>query len=219
MWLQKLPFAVKLLLYVLVVFAMGTILVVIVSLIAEPDSEEVSGWCITTGYILGVVLTLLGGVSVEKSGLHKLYERAGAMKSNVAAIQERMENVILQMNALIDRHMEHESDVYLSVSKNDMKKFKHVKTLKDIRSSLSNYPVLRSDEDIMKMFDEIAKDNDRILNVKLEYNECAQRYNAGIKSFPVSVFRGIFKMEPLEYYKNTDLKKKRILFLCRTGNP
>ncbi len=204
MWLQKLPFAVKLLLYVLVIFAMGTILVVIVSLIAEPDSEEVSGWCITTGYILGVVLTLLGGVSVEKSGLHKLYERAGAMKSNVAAIQERMENVILQMNALIDRHMEHESDVYLSVSKNDMKKFKHVKTLKDIRSSLSNYPVLRSDEDIMKMFDEIAKDNDRILNVKLEYNECAQRYNAGIKSFPVSVFRGIFKMEPLEYYKNTD---------------
>lgn len=204
MWLQKLPFAVKLLLYVLVVFAMGTILVVIVSLIAEPDSEEVSGWCITTGYILGVVLTLLGGVSVEKSGLHKLYERAGAMKSNVAAIQERMENVILQMDALIDRHMEHESDVYLSVSKNDMKKFKHVKTLKDIRSSLSNYPVLRSDEDIMKMFDEIAKDNDRILNVKLEYNECAQRYNAGIKSFPVSVFRGIFKMEPLEYYKNTD---------------
>ena len=204
MWLQKLPFAVKLLLYVLVVFAMGTILVVIVSLIAEPDSEEVSGWCITTGYILGVVLTLLGGVSVEKSGLHKLYGRAGAMKSNVAAIQERMENVILQMDALIDRHMEHESDVYLSVSKNDMKKFKHVKTLKDIRSSLSNYPVLRSDEDIMKMFDEIAKDNDRILNVKLEYNECAQRYNAGIKSFPVSVFRGIFKMEPLEYYKNTD---------------
>ena len=204
MWLQKLPFAVKLLLYVLVVFAMGTILVVIVSLIAEPDSEEVSGWCITTGYILGVVLTLLGGVSVEKSGLHKLYERAGAMKSNVAAIQERMENVILQMDALIDRHMERESDVYLSVSKNDMKKFKHVKTLKDIRSSLSNYPVLRSDEDIMKMFDEIAKDNDRILNVKLEYNECAQRYNAGIKSFPVSVFRGIFKMEPLEYYKNTD---------------
>lgn len=204
MWLQKLPFAVKLLLYVLVVFAMGTILVVIVSLIAEPDSKEVSGWCITTGYILGVVLTLLGGVSVEKSGLHKLYERAGAMKSNVAAIQERMENVILQMDALIDRHMEHESDVYLSVSKNDMKKFKHVKTLKDIRSSLSNYPVLRSDEDIMKMFDEIAKDNDRILNVKLEYNECAQRYNAGIKSFPVSVFRGIFKMEPLEYYKNTD---------------
>lgn len=204
MWLQKLPFAVKLLLYVLVIFAMGTILVVIVSLIAEPDSEEVSGWCITTGYILGVVLTLLGGVSVEKSGLHKLYERAGAMKSNVAAIQERMENVILQMDALIDRHMEHESDVYLSVSKNDMKKFKHVKTLKDIRSSLSNYPVLRSDEDIMKMFDEIAKDNDRILNVKLEYNECAQRYNAGIKSFPVSVFRGIFKMEPLEYYKNTD---------------
>lgn len=204
MWLQKLPFAVKLLLYVLVVFAMGTILVVIVSLIAEPDSEEVSGWCITTGYILGVVLTLLGGVSVEKSGLHKLYERAGAMKSNVVAIQERMENVILQMDALIDRHMEHESDVYLSVSKNDMKKFKHVKTLKDIRSSLSNYPVLRSDEDIMKMFDEIAKDNDRILNVKLEYNECAQRYNAGIKSFPVSVFRGIFKMEPLEYYKNTD---------------
>lgn len=204
MWLQKLPFAVKLLLYVLVVFAMGTILVVIVSLIAEPDSEEVSGWCITTGYILGVVLTLLGGVSVEKSGLHKLYERAGAMKSNVAAIQERMENVILQMDALIDRHMEHESDVYLSVSKNDMKKFKHVKTLKDIRSSLSNYPVLRSDEDIMKMFDEIAKDNDRILNVKLEYNECAQRYNAGIKSFPISVFRGMFKMEPLEYYQNSE---------------
>ena len=64
MWLQKLPFAVKLLLYVLVIFLLGTFLGAIISLIAEPNSEEVSGWCITTGYILGVVITLAGGVSV-----------------------------------------------------------------------------------------------------------------------------------------------------------
>ena len=204
MWLQKLPFAVKLLLYVLVIFVLGTFLGVIVSLIAEPNSEEVSGWCIATGYILGIVITLAGGISVEKSGLHKLYERAGAMKSNVTAIQERMENVILQMDSLMYRHMEHENDVYLKISEDDAKKYRHVKTLKDIRTSLSTYPVLRSDEDIMKMFDENAKDNDRILNVKLEYNECAQRYNAGIKSFPISVFRGMFKMEPLEYYQNSE---------------
>ena len=49
MWLQKLPFAVKLLLYVLVIFLLGTFLGAIISLIAEPNSEEVSGWCITTG--------------------------------------------------------------------------------------------------------------------------------------------------------------------------
>lgn len=204
MWLHKLPFALKFLLYLLVVFALGTIWVVIISLIAEPNNEEVSGWCITLGYLLGFVVTLLGGVSVEKSGLHKLYERARAMKSNVRAIQERMENVILQMDVLIGQHMEHEADVYLKVSKNDMKKYRHVKSLRDIRTSLSTYPVLRSDEDIMKMFGEIAKDNDRILNAKMEYNECAQKYNAGIKSFPVSVFRGLFKMEPLEYYQNDE---------------
>ena len=204
MWLQKLPFAVKLLLYVLVIFLLGTFLGAIISLIAEPNSEEVSGWCITTGYILGVVITLAGGVSVEKSALHKLYERARAMKSNVTAIQERMENVIIQMDALMYRHMEHENDVYLKISEDDVKKYRHVKTLKDIRTSLSTYPILRSDEDIMKMFEEIAKDNDRILNAKLEYNECAQRYNAGIKSCPVSVFRGIFKMNPLEYYQNSE---------------
>lgn len=204
MWLQKMPFALKLLLYILAIFAAGTILVVIISLIAEPDQEEVSGWCITLGYILGIVITLLGGVSVEKSGLHKLYERTGAMKSNVSAIQERMENVIIQLDALIGKHMEHEQEIYLSVSKNEMKKFRHVKSLKDIRASLSTYPVLRSDEDIMRLFGEIAKDNDRILNAKLEYNECAQKYNAGIKSFPVSLFRRLYKMEPLEYYPGSE---------------
>ena len=76
--------------------------------------------------------------------------------------------------------------------------------MKDIRTSLSTYPLLRSDEDIMKLFGEISRDNDRILNAKLEYNECAQKYNAGIKSFPVSIFRRMFKMEPLEYYQNPE---------------
>ena len=204
MWLQKLPFVVKTFLYVLVVFALGTLLGAIISLIAEPNKEEVSGWCITLGYVVGFLITMMGGVSVEKSALHKMYERARAMKSNVTAIQERMENVILQMDALIGRHMEHEADVYLKVSKNDMKKFRHVKTMKDIRTSLSTYPLLRSDEDIMKLFGEISRDNDRILNAKLEYNECAQKYNAGIKSFPVSIFRRMFKMEPLECYQNPE---------------
>lgn len=42
MWLQKIPFIVKLFLYLIVIFFMGAIFAGVISLMFEPEAEEAS---------------------------------------------------------------------------------------------------------------------------------------------------------------------------------
>lgn len=47
MWLQKMPFIVKLLLYVIVFLFLSLFIIVALSLMSEPETEEISGWVYT----------------------------------------------------------------------------------------------------------------------------------------------------------------------------
>lgn len=202
MWLQKIPFIVKLFLYLIVIFLMGAVLTGVISLMIEPDREEVSAWAYTIGYILSIVIALAGGVSVENNGLHKIYEQAAAMKSNIKVIQNRIEATLLQLDAVVEKQLEHEKEIYLKVSKNEAKKYRHLKSLGEVKASLSVYPSLKSDETVMRLFSRIVREYEELANARMAYNGYAARYNAGIKSFPVLLFGIIKKKEPLEYYED-----------------
>ena len=152
MWLQKIPFIVKLFLYLIVIFFMGAIFAGVISLMFEPEAEEASAWVFTAGYVLSIVIALAGGVSAENNGLHKIREQAVAMKSNIKVISNRIENILLQLDPVVEKQMEHEKEVYLKVSKNEAKNYRHLKSLGEVKASLSAYPALRSDETVMRLF-------------------------------------------------------------------
>ena len=202
MWLQKIPFIVKLFLYLIVIFFMGAVFASVISLMFEPEAEEASSWVFTVGYVLSIVIALAGGVSVENNGLHKIREQAVAMKSNIKVISSRIENILLQLDPVVEKQMEHEKEVYLKVSKNEAKKYRHLKALGEVKVSLSAHPALRSDETVMRLFSQIVKEYEELANAKMAYNGYASQYNAGIKSFPVSLFRVLSREKPLEYYED-----------------
>ena len=201
MWLQKIPFIVKLFLYLIIIFFMGAVFAGVISLMFEPEAEEASAWVFTAGYVLSIVIALAGGVSVENNGLHKIREQAMAMKSNINVIRGRIDNILFQLDPIVENQMNHEKEIYLKVSRNEAKKYRHLKSLGEVKASLSAYPVLRSDETVMRLFSQIVKEYEELANAKMAYNGYASQYNAGIKSFPVVLFRALSREGALEYYE------------------
>lgn len=202
MWLQKIPFIVKLFLYLIIIFFMGAVFAGVISLMFEPEAEEASAWVFTAGYVLSIVIALAGGVSVENNGLHKIREQAMAMKSNINVIRGRIDNILFQLDPIVENQMNHEKEIYLKVSRNEAKKYCHLKSLGEVKASLSAYPVLRSDETVMRLFSQIVKEYEELANAKMAYNGYASQYNAGIKSFPVVLFRALSREGALEYYED-----------------
>lgn len=202
MWLQKIPFIVKLFLYLIIIFFMGAVFAGVISLMFEPEAEEASAWVFTAGYVLSIVIALAGGVSVENNGLHKTREQAMAMKSNINVIRGRIDNILFQLDPIVENQMNHEKEIYLKVSRNEAKKYRHLKSLGEVKASLSAYPVLRSDETVMRLFSQIVKEYEELANAKMAYNGYASQYNAGIKSFPVVLFRALSREGALEYYED-----------------
>lgn len=202
MWLQKIPFIVKLFLYLIIIFFMGAVFAGVISLMFEPEAEEASAWVFTAGYVLSIVIALSGGVSVENNGLHKIREQAMAMKSNINVIRGRIDNILFQLDPIVENQMNHEKEIYLKVSRNEAKKYRHLKSLGEVKASLSAYPVLRSDETVMRLFSQIVKEYEELANAKMAYNGYASQYNAGIKSFPVVLFRALSREGALEYYED-----------------
>ena len=129
----------------------------------------------TAGYVLSIVIALAGGVSVENNGLHKIREQAVAMKSNIKVISNRIENILLQLDPVVEKQMEHEKEVYLKVSKNEAKKYRHLKSLGEVKASLSAYPALRSDETVMRLFSQIVKEYEERAYAKMAYKGYASQ--------------------------------------------
>jgi len=189
-------------LYLIIIFFMGAVFAGMISLMFEPEAEEASAWVFTAGYVLSIVIALAGGVSVENNGLHKIREQAMAMKSNINVIRGRIDNILFQLDPIVENQMNHEKEIYLKVSRNEAKKYRHLKSLGEVKASLSAYPVLRSDETVMRLFSQIVKEYEELANAKMAYNGYASQYNAGIKSFPVVLFRALSREGALEYYED-----------------
>lgn len=99
------------------------------------------------GFLLSLVISVAGGINIENDGLHRIREQAAAMKSNIKVIGGRIENILLQLDPVVERQMKHEEDVYLKASRNDSKKYRHLRPVK--KEPLLDYYEDPTDEQII----------------------------------------------------------------------
>lgn len=67
-----------------------------------------------------------------------------------------------------------------------------------------NYPQLRSNENFLRLQDELAGTENRIAVERRKYNEAVQRYNTDIALFPSNVIAGMFGFRPNDAYFKTE---------------
>jgi LemA protein len=69
---------------------------------------------------------------------------------------------------------------------------------------VENYPQLRSNENFMRLQDELAGTENRIAQSRRRYNETVQRYNTSIDLFPNNIAASLFGFQRNDAYFKTD---------------
>jgi LemA protein len=69
---------------------------------------------------------------------------------------------------------------------------------------VENYPTLRSNENFLRLQDELAGTENRIAQERRKYNEAVQQYNTTIGLFPNNLFAGILGFQRNDAYFKTE---------------
>ena len=70
---------------------------------------------------------------------------------------------------------------------------------------VENYPQLKSNENFLRLQDELAGTENRIAVERRNYNQVVQAYNTNIQLFPNNIVAGIFKLQREDaYFRATD---------------
>jgi LemA protein len=69
---------------------------------------------------------------------------------------------------------------------------------------VENYPQLKSNENFLRLQDELAGTENRIAVERRKYNETVQKYNTDIALFPTSIAAGMFGFQRNDAYFKTD---------------
>ncbi len=66
---------------------------------------------------------------------------------------------------------------------------------------VENYPQLRSQENFMRLQDELAGTENRLSTERGRYNEAVRDYNLMVRRFPTNIFAGIFGYKDQPFYE------------------
>ncbi len=73
---------------------------------------------------------------------------------------------------------------------------------------MENYPVLKSNETVAKLMDELAGTENRISVERRRFNELVAGYNLAIKKVPTNMIAGIFGFHERSYFKAIEGSEK-----------
>ncbi len=73
-------------------------------------------------------------------------------------------------------------------------------TLSRLLVTVERYPDLKANQNFLKLQDELASTENQILTARTRFNEAVKPYNTHIKTFPNSIFAGIFGFTEKAYF-------------------
>ena len=168
----------------------------------------------------GLVLIALLGVSKYysvKNDLVTQREAVNAQWSNVDVVLQRRVDLIPNLVNTVKGFAAHETDVYKAIAdaraaliggKTPQEKIAANGDLSNALSRLlvitENYPQLRSNENFLRLQDELAGTENRIAVERRKYNETLEHYNVEIQKFPANIVAGIAGFSRNDAYFKTE---------------
>jgi LemA protein len=74
-------------------------------------------------------------------------------------------------------------------------------SLSKLLVSVERYPELKANANFLKLQDELASTENQILTARTRFNEAVMPYNTHIKTFPNSLFAGMFGFKEKAYFQ------------------
>ncbi|MBI2688207.1 MAG: LemA family protein [Acidobacteria bacterium] len=171
--------------------------------------------------ILGVLLLmglLIGGQFVGvRNDLVTQKNSIDAAFAQVDVVLQRRSDLIPNLVNTVAGFAKQEKEVFASVAnaraalagaRNPQEKIAANSQIDGALSRLlvvaENYPQLKSDQNFLRLQDELAGTENRIAVERRKYNEAVQKYNTSIELFPNNIAASIFGFQRNDAYFKTD---------------
>ena len=165
--------------------------------------------------VIGGVVLLLGVVAVgQYNGLVQSREQVDAAWAQVENVLQRRADLIPNLVETVRGFAAQEREVFTEVADARSRLLgargpeQAAEANQGLDSALGRllliserYPELRSNQNFIRLQDELAGTENRIAVERMRYNETVRRYNTSIRTFPKNVFAGAFGFETREYFE------------------
>lgn len=177
----------------------GWILWLLVFAVFTPGEEEISDLLNGLAFLFGILTGIIITIILKYNALNNLKQKIKKQASNIKIFSKKSEKLLEKANKVSDKYMKHEKEIQTTVAKT-----RQIKTSAEFQGFVENYPNLKANESIMELLNQIRENEDAIANSKVIYNENVSSYNTLIHNFPVSLVRGLFQLEDIEYFEEPD---------------
>lgn len=181
---------------------------------------------LSTPLIIGIViLVILAIVGITLGGsyntLVKLDEEANSQWSQIDVQLKRRADLVPNLVNTVKGFAEQEKDVLLGVTKarSGLQEASTPQEAAEANNQLTNelaklnivvekYPELKSDQNFMRLQDELAGTENRIAVARKDYNDSVKPLNARIRRFPTNIVAGMFGFSQREYFEVNESDKE-----------
>jgi len=169
--------------------------------------------------ILNIVLIIVGLIVLwlifGYNRLITLRNRVQEALSDIDAQSKRRFDLIPNLVEAVKGYMQHEKNVLENVTKarsalmsagNDLHKKAEAENmisgaLKTLFAVAENYPQLRASENFLRLQDELADTENKMLASRRFYNTNVRDFNTAIQKFPTNLLASIFGFKAFEFFE------------------
>ncbi len=172
---------------------------------------------IVLGVLLLIVLLVGGSLMGTRNQLVVLRESVNGAWSQVDVDLQRRADLIPNLVETVKGYAKQEQEVFGAIAnarsallnaRNPQEKIAANQNLDSAIGRLlvvvENYPQLQSNENFLRLQDELAGTENRIAQSRRRYNEAVQRYNTEIEKFPNNIAATLFGFQRNDAYFRSD---------------
>ncbi len=172
---------------------------------------------VVVGVLLAVILLIGGPLMSGRNELVTLRETVNGQWAQVDVDLQRRADLIPNLVETVKGFAKQEREVFEAIAnarasllgaRNPQERIQANQQLDSALGRLlvitENYPQLKSNENFLRLQDELAGTENRIAQSRRRYNESVQKYNTEIDKFPNNITAGIFGFQRNDAYFRTD---------------
>ncbi|MGA8407871.1 MAG: LemA family protein [Candidatus Acidiferrales bacterium] len=174
--------------------------------------------------VIVLIAAIAGGAYVStKNHIVTLDEQVKSNWAQVDVVLQRRADLIPNLVATVKGFAAHEETVFDDIAK-ARTQYMNAQTPADkiaasnqmypleqkILALQENYPQLKSNENFLRLQDELAGTENRIAVERKRYNDSIQAYNTYIRQFPNSLFAGWAGFQPNNAYFQTSATSREV---------
>lgn len=164
--------------------------------------------------VVAIVLVLVFSLAGSYNNLVKLDEDTNANWAQIENQLKRRADLIPNLVNTVKGFAEQEQEVLLGVTQarsrletaNGPQEYAQAdaqltSALERLNVVVESYPELKSNENFIRLQDELAGTENRIAVTRMDYNESVKDFNSKVRRFPTNILAGIFGFDQKEYFE------------------